>query len=169
MTKCYKGVGIMSPKKLALRYSLFGLLAVLVAVFDQVTKFLVEKSFVTGETKSVIAGVLDFTYILNEGAAFGIMQGRKTAFIIITIIVFAAAFLYFKKFKPTSPLELTAVAFVLAGAVGNLIDRVAFGYVRDFIDVAFIDFPIFNIADCAICVGAALIIIYALLDVRRTA
>lgn len=168
MTKCYEGAENMASKKLALRYSLFGLLAVSVTVFDQVTKFLIEKSFVTGQTKTVIKGVLDFTYILNEGAAFGIMQGRKAAFIVITLAVFAAVFFCFKKFKPTNSLELTAVALILAGAAGNLIDRVRLGYVRDFIDAAFIDFPIFNVADCAICVGAALIIIYALLDIRRT-
>jgi signal peptidase II len=157
----------MASKKLYFRYSLFGIFAILIVVFDQLTKLFIENNFVTGQTKEIIPKILNFTYILNEGAAFGIMQGRKIAFIIITIAVFAAAFFCFKKYKPSSILALLSASFILSGAVGNLIDRVRFGYVRDFIDVAFMNFPVFNIADCAICVGAFLLILYALFDIGR--
>ena len=154
---------------MVVRYSLFSLLAIAIVLIDQWSKIVIEKSFVTGQTKEIIKGILDFTYIRNEGAAFGIMQGAKIAFIVITLAVFLATFYYFKKFKPTHPLFLTAASFVLAGAVGNLIDRVSLGYVRDFIDVAFINYPVFNIADSTICIGALLIVIYAFLDYRKTA
>lgn len=156
----------MKERSLIIKYSLFGLLAVIIAVADQITKIMIQKSFVTGQSVEVIKGVLNFTYVKNEGAAFGIMQGAKAAFIIITVAVFAAAFIYFKKYRPASPLFLTATAFVLSGAVGNLIDRVVLGYVRDFIDVAFMDFPVFNIADSMICIGALLIVIYAFFDLK---
>ena len=156
----------MKNKKLVIKYLLFGLLALLIVAADQITKFMIQKNFRTGQSVEVIKGVLNFTYVKNEGAAFGIMQGAKIAFIVITLAVFAAAFIYFKKYKPQSPLFLTATAFVLSGAVGNLIDRVALSYVRDFIDVAFISFPVFNIADSMICIGALLIIVYAFLDMK---
>lgn len=158
----------MKNKGLLIKYSLFGLLAVIIAVADQATKIMIQKNFVTGQSVEVIKGVLNFTYVKNEGAAFGIMQGAKVAFIIITVAVFAAAFIYFKKYRPESPLFLTATAFVLSGAVGNLIDRVVLGYVRDFIDVAFINFPVFNIADSMICIGAILIVIYAFFDLKSS-
>lgn len=158
----------MKNKGLLIKYSLFGLLAVIIAAADQITKIMIQKSFVTGQSVEVIKGVLNFTYVKNEGAAFGIMQGAKVAFIIVTVAVFAAAFIYFKKYRPESPLFLTATAFVLSGAVGNLIDRVVLGYVRDFIDVAFINFPVFNIADSMICIGAVLIVIYAFFDLKSS-
>lgn len=166
MTDCYEGVETMDAK-IKRRYALFALCAILVTAFDQLTKYLISSNFVTGQTRVIIKGVLSFTYILNEGAAFGIMKGRRIAFILITVIVFAAFFFYFRKYKPTGLLELSAGALILSGAVGNLIDRVWLGQVRDFIEVTFISFPIFNVADCAICVGAVLVIVSAFLDVKK--
>ncbi len=158
----------MKDKSLKIKYILFALAAVLVAAADQVTKAAVGNWLkYTGSTKVIIEGLLSFTYVHNEGAAFGIMQGKKIVFIIITAIVFAAAVWYFKKYKPSHPLELSAAALILSGAVGNLIDRVWLGYVRDFIEVTFINFPVFNVADCAICIGAVLVIIYAFMDMKK--
>ena len=67
--------------------------------------------------------------------------------------------------RPRSPLEKWALCFIAGGAIGNFIDRAAFGYVRDFILLEFIEFPVFNIADCFVCIGAGLYILYALLDI----
>lgn len=158
----------MRNKSLIIKYSLSAVLAVLLVVIDQLTKAAAVKSLVrVGASKEIIKGVINFTYVQNRGAAFGMMQGEKILFIIVTVAVFAAAFLYFKKYRPTHILVFISAALILSGAVGNLIDRVSFGYVRDFIDAAFINFPVFNVADCAICVGAGLVILYAFIGTDR--
>ncbi len=150
-------------KKLWIKYAAFGLIAVVLAVIDQVTKFwFVGK--VGGEVfKSIeiIKGVLNFTYIQNKGASMGILQGQRVFLIILTFIILGVGAWYFKKYRPENNLFLTSCTLILSGAIGNLIDRAMYGYVRDFIDVQFIDFYIFNVADCGIVIGAVLLVIYA--------
>lgn len=139
--------------------------AFLIIALDQISKFLTTYYFDLGEVKSIIPNVLSFTYIQNEGAAFGILQGARVFFIIITIVVFLCAIYYIVKMHPQSLLEKWALCFISGGAIGNFIDRAAFGYVRDFILLDFIDFPVFNIADCFVCIGAGLYILYAFSDI----
>ncbi|MGM9551797.1 MAG: signal peptidase II [Clostridia bacterium] len=148
-------------KSLVVKYSVFSLIAVIICVLDQATKSYIASTFITGETRNVISGILNFTYVKNKGAAFGMLQGQKVAFLVLTVVVFVAAIWYIGKHRPESSLFLCAISFILSGAVGNAIDRVMLGFVRDFIEVAFINFPVFNIADCAICIGAGLLIIHA--------
>ena len=88
-------------------------------------------------------------------------------FIIITVAVLLGAAFYIIKARPQALLEKWALCFILGGALGNFIDRAFLGYVRDFILVEFIDFPVFNIADCFVCVGAGLYILYALSDIFK--
>ena len=140
------------------------LAALLIIAFDQVSKILITSSFTLGQVKNILSGILSFTYIRNEGAAFGILQGARVFFIAITIIVLAGAVYYIVKMRPQSPIEKTALCFIAGGAIGNFIDRAYFGYVRDFILLEFIDFPVFNIADCFVCIGAGLYILYAFSD-----
>lgn len=139
--------------------------AVLIIALDQISKFLTTYYFDLGEVKSIIPNILSFTYIQNEGAAFGILQGARVFFIIITIVVFLCAIYYIVKMHPQSLLEKWALCLISGGAIGNFIDRAAFGYVRDFILLDFIDFPVFNIADCFVCIGAGLYILYAFSDI----
>ncbi len=141
--------------------------AILIVLFDQITKILTVKNFSLGEVKEIIPHILSFTYIKNEGAAFGILQGARVFFIVLTIIVLLGAIYYIIKMRPTSRLEKWALCFVAGGAVGNFIDRAILGFVRDFIMVEFIDFPVFNIADCFVCIGAGLYILYAFLDMKK--
>ena len=82
----------------------------------------------------------------------------------LTVIVLIAAIVYIVKMRPQSVCEKLALAFIAGGAVGNFIDRAYLGYVRDFLSVDFIDFPVFNIADCFVCVGATLYVIYILCE-----
>ena len=135
-----------------------------IIALDQVSKSLITVFFSVGQGTEVIKGILDFTYVRNEGAAFGMLQGARWFFIIITVAAIAAAVFYIVKAKPSSKLERTALAFISGGAIGNFIDRLCLSYVRDFISVQFIDFPVFNIADCFVCIGAGLYILYTLLD-----
>ena len=141
--------------------------AILIIAFDQITKILTVKNLRFGEVKEIIPNILSFTYVKNEGAAFGILQGARIFFIVLTIIVLIGAIYYIVKMRPTSRLEKWALALIAGGAVGNFIDRAHFGFVRDFIMVEFIDFPVFNIADCFVCIGAGLYILYALLDMLK--
>ncbi len=139
--------------------------AILIIALDQISKFLTTHFFRLGEVKNIIPRVLSFTYLKNEGAAFGILQGARVFFILITIAIFIFAIFYIVKMRPQSLLEKWALCFIAGGAIGNFIDRAAFGYVRDFILLEFIEFPVFNIADCFVCIGAGLYILYALLDI----
>lgn len=139
----------------------------LIIALDQITKLLSTTYFKLGEVKNIIPHVLSFTYIRNEGAAFGILQGARVFFIIITVIVILGAAFYIIKARPQALLEKWALCFILGGALGNFIDRAFLGYVRDFILVEFIDFPVFNIADCFVCIGAGLYILYAFSDIFK--
>ena len=141
--------------------------ALLIVAFDQFTKILTSSEFLAGEVKTVIPKVLSFTNVHNKGAAFGILQGARVFFIIMTLVIIAVVIFYIIKAKPQSPLEKWALCCMAGGAVGNFIDRAVFGYVRDFIMVEFIDFPVFNIADCFVCIGAGLYILYTFSDIFK--
>lgn len=146
---------------------LYIITAILIVALDHGSKILTTKFFELGEEKLIIPKILSFTYIRNEGAAFGILQGARIFFIIITVIVLLGAIYYIVKMRPQSSIEKWALCFIGGGAVGNFIDRAVFGYVRDFIMVKFIDFPVFNIADCFVCIGAGLYILYAFSDLFK--
>ncbi len=132
-----------------------------IIALDQITKILITSAFSLGQEKVIIPKILSFTYVRNEGAAFGLFSGARIFFIVFTIIVLLGAVYYIVKMRPRSPLEKTALSFISGGAVGNFIDRAVFGFVRDFIMTTFIDFPVFNVADCFVCIGAALYVLYA--------
>ena len=143
---------------------LFLVITFLIIVFDQITKWLITNSLSLGESISVIPKLFNFTYVENRGAAFGLLQGARVFFIIITVVLLFLVVLYFVKKKPQSVLEKTALAFITGGALGNFIDRLCLSYVRDFIETAFMNFPVFNVADCFVCIGAALYIIFVLCE-----
>ena len=138
-----------------------------IIALDQITKILITSAFSLGQEKVIIPKILSFTYVRNEGAAFGLFSGARIFFIIFTIIVLLGAVYYIVKMRPRSFLEKTALSFIAGGAVGNFIDRAAFGFVRDFIMTTFIDFPVFNVADCFVCIGASLYVLYVFLDSRN--
>lgn len=136
------------------------LVTVVVLLLDQITKILSEIHLtqLPFNTYTLIDGVVNLTYVQNTGASFGMMSGFRIFFIVITIAasVFMVYFLI-KEHKRLHALMRISVSLILSGAVGNLIDRIFFGYVRDMIEPAFIDFAVFNIADSAITVGVILL------------
>lgn len=155
-------------KALAVKYILFSVLTAVMVFFDQISKkWIVD---ITGGTEgkgiAVIKNVLNFTFIKNEGASMGLFKGQGIFIILVTVVILAWGLWYFKKHLPENVLFLASVSLIASGAVGNLIDRINLGYVRDFIDIQFVKFYIFNVADCAICIGAALMILYAFLNVE---
>lgn len=113
-----------------------------------------------GGSYNLWEGVFHLTYTENKGAAFGILQNARWIFIVITIVtVILVSYFLFKRRDKIKPLFRVAVALVIAGAIGNLIDRIFLGYVRDMFYFVLIDFAIFNVADSAVTVGAVALII----------
>ena len=154
-------------EKFKWKYAIFALISfLLLIVFDQWTKSLAVAYLMNQEPFVIINGVFQLRYLENRGAAFGMMQGQQTFFLITGIIaVIILAYIYFKLpwNKRFAPLRAVAL-FIASGAVGNMIDRVALGYVVDFFYFELIDFPIFNVADiyvtCATIVLAFLILFF---------
>jgi signal peptidase II len=143
------------------------IIIVLTLAADQLSKCLMEQLFtMPGESIEVIPGVFNLTYVQNKGASFGILQDRQAFFIVITFAVLIAATWAMIKYRKTHKRFLkVSIALAYAGAIGNLIDRIQFGYVRDFIDIrVFGDLWkwIFNVADMCLVVGSIMLGIYIL-------
>lgn len=128
----------------------------IILFFDRLTKILVVKNLPLSESRPVIRGYFHLTLVHNRGAAFGILKNHLYLFVLTSVIAIVLIFLdlYKHRHKNISLYNLSLV-FILSGAIGNLIDRLYFGYVIDFLD--FRIWPVFNIADSAITVGAVLL------------
>lgn len=138
-----------------------------IVYLDQLTKWLAV-IFLKGEESAVfIKGVLQFTYMENEGAAFGMLSNHRWVFLVISTIAIIGIIIYMIKWRPKSKLAFVAISFIVGGGIGNMVDRIWLGYVVDFID--FCAFPsiwkyIFNVADSFVCVGAGLLMLYMILS-----
>lgn len=140
----------------------FTIVALAVLAIDQVTKSLVRASLHIGESVQILRGVFYLTFVRNEGAAFGLMPGRQPLFVVVTLLVLSAIVVFWWRIRPESWLVVISLGLVFGGAIGNLIDRVAFGKVTDFFDASFLRFPVFNVADSAVVVGTAILIVWLL-------
>ncbi|MBR0106409.1 MAG: signal peptidase II [Lachnospiraceae bacterium] len=136
------------------------ILAVCLIVFDQITKKIVLARLV-GQPYVLIEGVFEFRYLENRGAAFGILQNSIPFFLVIAVVILIVVlwcFLRLPAGRHYLPLNI-ALLLLFSGAIGNMIDRIFRRFVVDFIYFRLIDFPIFNVADCYVTIGAALVII----------
>ena len=139
--------------------------AVIFLVLDQITKYIVTTNMTLGETVDFIDGFLDFTYIHNDGGAWGMLGGERWLLLGVTSVVMVIIVIFLIKNAQKSLLLFWAGCLVISGGLGNMIDRIfRGGEVIDFLRVRFIDFPIFNIADCAVVIGAGLLILYFVID-----
>lgn len=140
------------------------ILAAVILIADILTKIAAERFLMPIGTLPVIDNFFHLTYVENKGIAFGMFSGGRVIFIIISLIVLILLCgLVIKTEKPLRTVWLKCgVALVISGAVGNLIDRLLRGYVVDFLDFCVIDFPVFNIADVAVCIGAGMLLIHFL-------
>ena len=140
------------------------ILMVILTLLDQWTKSLVVHHLKDQSDIILIPGIFRLHYLENRGAAFGILQNQRIVFVILTIIYLAAVFWFLHRCPKTGRYTLLhIIASVLtAGALGNFIDRLRLGYVVDFFYFSLINFPVFNVADCYVCV-AAVLLIYCLL------
>ena len=136
---------------------------VLLTAADQITKLLVMSHFTKGQSIHVINGLLDFTYVQNKGAAFGMLAGQRWIFMVITALIMAAVVYGWVKGMFDHLTGKIAAVLILSGGIGNMIDRVRLGYVVDFIDISpLFSFAVFNVADCCVTVGAVLLMVFIL-------
>jgi len=141
----------------------------LIIVIDFVTKFFVQRHLAEIGTFPLIEGVFHFTYARNPGAAFGMLGGMRWWLVGLTVLIIIGIIYTIATRKFDDARLKYGLAFILGGAVGNLIDRVFLGYVVDFLDFRAINFAIFNVADIFITVGAGILIFHTIFTAKNEA
>lgn len=144
-------------------YIFMAVFAVLAVVADQVTKYLTVANIELGGALPAIPGLFDFTYVQNTGAAWSSFEGQHWLFALI-FVAFAGFLIwdFSKNRMGFKPFEKWCLVAVFAGGLGNMIDRLRLGYVVDMIRLRFMDFPVFNVADCFISCGCIALIFHLL-------
>ncbi|HHW46788.1 MAG TPA: signal peptidase II [Clostridiales bacterium] len=146
-------------------YALAIISALILLFADQLSKYYISSNFYYGQSEPIIDGVVNFTYIHNRGAAFGILQDQQWLFLSLTAIILVLCLGMLIKKTFNSRMMFWALTLIITGGLGNLIDRIfRGGNVVDFIDLQFVKFAIFNIADCCVVVGASLVVLYFIID-----
>jgi len=134
---------------------------------DRLTKLIVSRLMTPAESIPLIGGLLHLTYVRNPGGAFGLFPGRQPLFFLTAAAVIGFILVYWLRLRPSDPWLVVGLGLELGGAVGNLIDRVAWGTVLDFIDVRF--WPVFNVADSCIVVGLGMLLVAVVRQARHEA
>ena len=147
-----------------MQFALFALFAAGIVAADQFTKYLTVANIALGAEVPFLPGLLRFTYVRNFGAAFSSFQGQQWLFALI-FAVFTVMILweYRKKSMPFSKFERWCIAAIYGGGLGIMIDRVRLGYVVDMIETEFMEFPVFNVADCFITCGCIALMVSLIL------
>ena len=158
------------------------IITMLVVILDQLTKFVVNTKMDLHDTFNVIPGILNFTYIRNDGAAWGMLDDKRWIFLIMSTVAICVIIYVLIKYKNQHIMMKIPLALILGGGIGNMIDRTFYteeilngqcrlfgegyrlfeGEVVDFIEAAFINFPVFNIADSAVTIGTILLFVYVI-------
>ncbi|AUB52586.1 MULTISPECIES: signal peptidase II [Enterococcus] len=145
--------------------AIYWIISALIIGLDQWVKWLIVDNFALGETKSVIPGILSLNHIRNFGAAWSLLEGKMWFFTVVTIIaVVVILTLMIKNRSNGNRWFMIGLTLILAGAIGNFIDRVRLGYVIDMFQTDFMNFPIFNVADISLVIGVICVLIYIILD-----
>lgn len=135
---------------------------------DILSKYIVTAKMSVGQSIPLWEKVFHLTYVRNTGAAFSMLEGQRIFLIAVPIIVILAVIIYTIVKKPKSKLLMLSFAMIISGGIGNLIDRIRFGYVIDFLDFRLINFPVFNVADIWVTLGAALFVCLLLFSKEDT-
>ncbi len=138
-----------------LRYLSVLALAGSVLLADQISKAIVTSTLSGGQSVSILGGLVRLDYTVNTGAAFSILRAQNLLFVVVAVIVSAGIIISFRRLVRAGWLVRLALGLILGGALGNLVDRVRLGYVRDFIDLRW--WPVFNLADSAIVIGVIML------------
>ena len=138
------------------------ILTIIFLIIDIVSKLIISKLMNVYDSIIVVKDFFNITYVRNTGAAWSIFEGRVLGIIVVSLIIISFIVYYISKQKVKSKLEKIGYSLILGGALGNLLDRIIYGYVIDFLDFNIFgyDYPIFNLADSFIFVGVILLIIY---------
>ena len=136
-------------------------ITIILLIFDQLIKFQTRVNIKLGQEIKIIPKILSFTYLQNTGAAWSFMEGNSIFFLLVAIFAILV-FIYLLYKCPNEYFISLGIALMLTGTVGNLIDRIKFGFVTDMIKIDFINFPIFNIADMCLTFGV-IILLFSLL------
>ncbi len=138
------------------------IVSALILIADQITKYIVTVNMTLGESRPFLKGLIDFVYIYNEGGAWGFLSGYQWILLTVTSIIIIIFITVLVKYGMQDKLLFWSVCLVLSGGLGNMIDRIfRGGKVVDFLHFEFMpDFPVFNVADCAVVIGTGLLIVY---------
>ena len=136
-------------------------LTLVVILLDMVSKYIVSKLLIVNESVMIIKNFFNITYVRNTGADFSIFSGNTFLVMVISFMIIMGIILYISKNKSSNKIEKISYSLILGGAIGNFIDRIIYGYVRDFIEIDIFgwDYPIFNLADVFVVVGVILLVI----------
>ena len=150
-------------------YLLAGVVSVLFLAADQLSKWYIASNFALTESKPFIEGLIDFTYVNNKGGAWGLMEGHTWILLSLTFFIMIICVALLIKEGLKNKLLFFSVSLILSGGIGNMIDRIfRDGNVVDFIHLHFMPtFPVFNIADCAVCIGATLLLLHFIIDMIK--
>ncbi len=150
---------------------IYWFLLMIVMVFaDQLTKWLAIIHLKGDGSFKLWPEVFHLTYVENTGSAFGMLKDHRWVFMITSTVLIVGLLVFFVMYyKKVSPLMRCAVSMIIAGGVGNMIDRISLGYVVDFFDFTLIDFAVFNVADSFVCIGAGLFLLWFILDSLKEA
>ena len=156
-------------KQAPLEYVIYSVI-ILVGIFlDQLTKLLTANLMDLYESIPIIKDVIHITYVQNTGAAFGMMKDSRWLFMIVSTVMIIGLSLYLYLGHAESRLYGISIAMIVSGGIGNMIDRIALGYVVDMIDFTLIDFAVFNGADSFVCVGAGMLVLALILEMKAEA
>ena len=146
-------------------------ISIVCILIDQILKNIIDSRMVLNTTEPIIAGFFNISYVHNPGAAWSILNGNRLLLIAIAIFSLVLFYIYFIKNKHLSKLETISYSILIGGIMGNLFDRIIYGYVIDYLDfmVFSYDFPVFNFADICIVVSVGLIIIRMLIGGENNA
>lgn len=138
-------------------------------MLDQLTKWLSVKYLqpIYPDSIPIIKNVFQLTYVENDGAAFGMLDNHRMLFMVPSVIMIVVLSLYLFLGLAENKLYTVSVAMIISGGIGNMIDRIALGYVVDMLDFVLINFAVFNVADSFVCVGAGLLIFALVLDLIK--
>ncbi|MBQ7121036.1 MAG: signal peptidase II [Clostridia bacterium] len=140
---------------------------ILLTVIDQLTKYAAVMTVKVNGPEEFLFGLFQFRYVENTGAAFSSFSNNTTALTVATVIILAGCLILLLSKKIKSKFMNVCLLLVISGGLGNVIDRIVNGFVVDFIEPLFIDFAVFNFADCCITVGALLMIAYQIYELVR--
>ena len=132
-----------------------------IILIDQIVKYIIRSAMYVGESIPVVRDVFHITYVQNRGAAFNMLDGQSLILTLVPAVAIIVAIWYMEKHLNEHWTLILSLGLVISGGIGNLIDRTILGFVTDMLDFRF--WPVFNVADIAVCVGAGFLILYTLL------